>query len=145
MAEVHIIDIDGERWDIKDSPLTERVTTLEDIISVKGLPELDVTLKSGYSTTVIATNYHYSFGKIHFVSLEFKNLSGTNIGTYNKAVIASTNLRPKKRTAFFLFDFTNRAQMLCYFENNGTISIAKSYGVKSGNNDCYGELIFAEE
>lgn len=145
MAEVHIIDIDGERWDIKDSPLTERVTTLEDIISVKSLPELDVTLKSEYSTTIMASNYHYSFGKIHFVSLQFKNLSGTNIGTYNQAIIASTNLRPKKRTTFFLFDFTNRAQMLCNFLQDGTIAISKSYGVKSGNNDCYGELIFAEE
>ena len=29
MAEVHIVDIDGEQWDIKDLPLTERVTNLE--------------------------------------------------------------------------------------------------------------------
>lgn len=30
MAEVHIVDIDGEQWDIKDLPLTQRVTTLEE-------------------------------------------------------------------------------------------------------------------
>lgn len=30
MAEVHIIDIDGEQWDIKDLPLTQRVITLEE-------------------------------------------------------------------------------------------------------------------
>ena len=29
MAEVHIVDIDGEQWDIKDLPLTTRVATLE--------------------------------------------------------------------------------------------------------------------
>lgn len=29
MAEVHIVDIDGEQWDIKDLPLTERVAALE--------------------------------------------------------------------------------------------------------------------
>lgn len=29
MAEVHIVDIDGEQWDIKDLPLTDRVANLE--------------------------------------------------------------------------------------------------------------------
>lgn len=33
MAEVHIVDIDGEQWDIKDLPLTSRVAILEDKIS----------------------------------------------------------------------------------------------------------------
>ncbi len=33
MAEVHIVDIDGEQWDIKDLPLTERVAALETKIS----------------------------------------------------------------------------------------------------------------
>lgn len=33
MAEVHIVDIDGEQWDIKDLPLTTRVATLENKIS----------------------------------------------------------------------------------------------------------------
>lgn len=144
MAEVHIVDIDGERWDIKDSPLTKRVINLEDIISVKSLPSLELTMKSGYSTTIRASGHHYSFGKIHFVSLQFKNLSGPNIGTYNSAIIASTDLYPKARTTFFLYDFTGRAQMYCEFKENGTINIGKSYGVKPGNNDCYGELIFAE-
>lgn len=30
MAEVHIVDIDGEQWDIKDQPLTTRVAALEE-------------------------------------------------------------------------------------------------------------------
>lgn len=29
MTEVHIVDIDGEQWDIKDLPLTTRVENLE--------------------------------------------------------------------------------------------------------------------
>lgn len=33
MAEVHIVDIDGEQWDIKDLPLTERVANLETDVS----------------------------------------------------------------------------------------------------------------
>lgn len=33
MAEVHIVDIDGEQWDMKDLPLTARVSALETKIS----------------------------------------------------------------------------------------------------------------
>ena len=33
MAEVHIVDIDGEQWNIKDLPLTARVATLEEKVS----------------------------------------------------------------------------------------------------------------
>ena len=35
MAEVHIVDIDGEQWDIKDRPLTQRVANLETNIDTK--------------------------------------------------------------------------------------------------------------
>lgn len=30
MAEVHIVDIDGEQWDMKDLPLTQRVAAFEE-------------------------------------------------------------------------------------------------------------------
>lgn len=31
MAEIHIVDIDGEQWDIKDLPLTAKVGLLEEL------------------------------------------------------------------------------------------------------------------
>lgn len=39
MAEVHIVDIDGEQWNIKDLPLTQRVAILETATQ----EELDLT------------------------------------------------------------------------------------------------------
>lgn len=36
MAEVHIVDIDGEQWDMKDLPLTNKVAALENVT----IPEL---------------------------------------------------------------------------------------------------------
>lgn len=35
MPEVHIVDIDGEQWDIKDLPLTQRVAILEEKATLK--------------------------------------------------------------------------------------------------------------
>lgn len=34
MAEVHIVDIDGEQWDIKDLPLTQRVNALAERVHI---------------------------------------------------------------------------------------------------------------
>lgn len=144
MAEVHIVDIDGERWDIKDLSLTERVAVLEDAISVKMLPNVPINMASGYSTKVRSASNHYSVGKIHFISISFNGLQGNNIGTYNLAAIGQIDLRPAKQTDFFLFDYTNRVMMRCYLRIDGFIVISKSYGVKQGDNDCYGQLIFAE-
>lgn len=39
MAEVHIVDIDGERWDIKDLPLSEKVNLLGDELKIKAIGE----------------------------------------------------------------------------------------------------------
>lgn len=42
MAEVHIVDIDGEQWDIKDQSLTTRVAVLETLTN-KLQEETEVT------------------------------------------------------------------------------------------------------
>lgn len=144
MAEVHIVDIDGERWDIKDLQLTERVAALEDAISVKKLQSVYINMASGYSTKIRSAGNHYSVGKIHFISILFNGLRGDNIGTYNAAAIGQIDLRPAEQTEFFLFDYTSNRMMRCYLRIDGFIVVAKSYGVKQGDNDCYGQLIFAE-
>lgn len=145
MAEVHIVDIDGERWDIKDLPLTQHVATLEDAISVKKLPNVPITMASGYSTTTRSANFHYSVGKIHFITINLRDLRGNNIGTYNMAAIGQIDLRPVKQTDFFLVDYSSAKMMRCYLSIDGFIVVAKSYGVRQGSNDCYGQLIFAVE
>ena len=145
MAEVHIVDIDGERWDIKDLPLTARVATLEDIVSVKDLPGLKITMKNGYEASVYGVLNHYIFGKIHFLYFQFRDLKGSKIGSYDQIVIASVDLHPIKSTHFFLVDSVSRALMNCYLRPDGSINIGSSYGVRSGNNDCQGQLILAEK
>lgn len=39
MAEVHIVDIDGEQWDMKDLPLTEKVNLLGDNVKIRAIGE----------------------------------------------------------------------------------------------------------
>ena len=145
MTDVKIIDIDNEQWNIKDQEARNRITILEEAVSVKDLQDVAIKMKSGYTATTKDIYAHYSVGKIHFMTIRIDNLAGANIGTSVTANIGSINLYPKKETSFILNDYMNRAILRCYLFTDGTIAVGESVGVKSGSNSCYGELIFAEE
>ena len=144
MADVKIVDIDTSQWNIKDQEARNRITALEEAVSVKDLQDIKINMKSGYTATTKNIYAHYSVGKIHFMTLRIDNLAGANIGTSATANVASINLYPKKETSFILSDYMNRAILRCYLYTDGTIVVGESVGVTSGSNSCYGELIFAE-
>ena len=145
MADVKIIDIDNEQWNMKDQEARNKIAILEEAVSVKDLQNVVIKMKSGYTATTKDIYAHYSVGKIHFMTVRIDNLAGNNIGTGGTANIASINLYPKKETSFILNDYMNRAILRCFLFTDGTIAVGESVGVISGSNSCYGELIFAEE
>lgn len=145
MADVKIIDIDGERWNIKDESLTARVANLETTTSIKSLPDMELNLLPGYTVSEKRFINHYSAGKIHFITIQLSNLAGNNIGSSNSALIGSLNVYPKKETTFLLYDYRSKCILRCYIFTSGVIGIGESGGVTSGNNGIFGELIFAEE
>ena len=72
MAEVHIVDIDGEQWDMKDLPLTERVAALEtEIPKLKTVEKWEYTIPN-YGGRIVARRQ----GNVDSVI-------GTNIGDGN--------------------------------------------------------------
>lgn len=144
MAEVHIVDIDGEQWDIKDSPLTARVATLEDKVSTKDEQDIVINMLPGYTASVNHIFNHYSVNKIHFMTVRISNLKGADIGTAATIYLGSTNMRPKKDTSFILCDYIHNVALRCFLNIDGKIAIGGSEGVTSGNNLLIGELIFAE-
>ena len=144
MADASIIDIGGVQWNIKDKDARDRITVMEDLLTVKVLPNLTVNRGAGYSWTSFQLYNHYSFGKIHFVYIRLQNISGSNIGTTNSAKIGLLNIKPVKETSFMMFDYINGRTMRCYLDIDGFFTIGESNGVSSGNNVCFGELIFAE-
>lgn len=145
MADVKIIDIDGEQWNIKDEPLTARVANLETTTSTKSLPDIELNLSSGYTVSSKSLVNHYSVGKIHFVTVHLNDLKGNNIGTNDSAFIGSINIHPKKETTFLLYEYKSRCLLRCYISPSGVIGVGESGGVTSGDNGIFGELIFAEE
>lgn len=144
MADASIIDIGGVQWNVKDREARDKITVIEDILTVKDLPDLTYSKSPGYNYTSFRLYNHYSFGKIHFVYIRLQNISGSGIGSTISAKIALLNIKPKKETSFILFDYVNGKSMRCYLDVEGYFYIGESNGVSSGNNVCFGELIFAE-
>ena len=144
MAEVSLIDIDGLQWSMKDQTARDKITNLEENNITKDLPDIHITLREGYEAQQIAIAEHYSYGKIHFALIRLSNIKGNYIGTNTTAFIASLNIYPKKRTTFLMYDYKNKAVLHCFIEPDGTIAIGESSGLVPDNNDCFGEIIFAE-
>lgn len=144
MADVKIIDIDNEQWNIKDQEARTRITTLEENVSTQDLQDAQITLKDGYTCKSMGIGNHYKVGKIHFASIQINNLSGKWVGTDGTIQIAYTNLIPKKRTLFITRDAVAPATVRCSLETDGSIYLRESNGINNGANMISGEIIFAE-
>ena len=144
MEVVNTLDIDGFQWEMQDVEARGKIAVIEDILTVKNLPNLTINRDAGYSWSELNLYNHYSFGKIHFVYIRLENISGKNIGSTISAKIGLLNIKPIKETSFMLFDYVNGRVMRCYLDIEGFFYIGESNGVSSGNNICFGELIFAE-
>ena len=144
MADVKIVDIDNEQWNMKDQEARNRIANLEKLFVTEDLPDVEINLKEGYTAMEVKGYAHYKIGKIHFVTFLIRELAGKEIGTGNTSYVAITNLRPKKETSFIMNDYKNKAMLRCYVNTDGTLAVAESMGSVSGSNTSYGELIFAE-
>lgn len=144
MADVKIVDIDGEQWNIKDQDAREKVAIIEKNISTQGLPDGQVTLENGYTCKSIKILSHYKAGNIHFAMIRIHDLSGEGIGSTNQIKIASTNLKPKSGTSFILRDYRAPATARGVITANGDLCLEESNGIKNGYNVMLGEIIFAE-
>lgn len=144
MALVKIVDIDGVQWEMKDQAARNKITDIEKNISTEGLPDITINLSKDYIADLFLIRNHYKAGKIHFIDINIKNIKGLNLGTDQTAIIGSINLHPAKETSFILVDCFAPAVLRCFLSTDGSFSIGESKGLVSGDNNIYGELIFAE-
>lgn len=144
MADVKIVDIDGEQWNMKDQDARDSIKTLEDSLSTKDLPDAQIIMKNGYTCKSIQIANRYKVGKINFAAIRIENLSGKGVGGTTTIHIASTSLIPKKLTTFIVRDSETSVTARCNLEQDGGISVKESNGIKDGSNVIVGEIIFAE-
>lgn len=144
MAEVKTIDIDGVQWEMKDQTARNKITDIEKNISTEDLPDVQVTLESGYTCRSITMQNHYKAGKIHFVEIVINDISGDNVGTLTTIKIAKSNLIAKKTTSCILRDYIAAITIRGSIDQNGYIYLEETNGINQGNNAIRGEIIFAE-
>ena len=144
MADVKIVDIDGSQWSMKDQVARDKIAELEKNVIAQDLEDINIEMNVGFTATIANMSFHYKVGKIHFMRVELRNISGGNIGTTQTVRIGVINIHPKKETSFILYDYENSAVLRCHLAPDGTVGIGESKGVVQGNNICLGELIFAE-
>ena len=144
MADVSKIDIDGIQWDIKDQNARDRIAELEKSLIAQDLEDINIELKPNYTATTANMKFHYKVGKIHFMRVELRNISGGTIGATETNIIGNINIYPKNETSFLLLDYESNEILRCSVNVNGEVGIGESKGVIQGKNVCLGELIFAE-
>lgn len=144
MAEVKIIDIDGEQWNIKDQDARTKIATIEEDISSQDLQDIQVTMRNGYTCKSIVISDHYKVGKIHFATIRIDDLSGDLIGTGGTAHMAVMNLKAKKSTSFIAREYVAQATVRCSIGIDGSLRLDESNGINNGRNMIIGEIIFAE-
>ena len=144
MEVVNTLDIDGTQWEMQDVEARNRIAELEKSLVTQSLEDINIKLNPGYTAVYADMMFHYKIGKIHFMKVELKNISGNNIGTNVTAHIGSINIFPKKETTFILYDYISNVVLRCQLNSDGTVYIGESKGVVQGSNICLGELIFAE-
>lgn len=144
MADVKIIDIDGEQWNIKDQDARKRIATIEENISTQDVLDGRITMNNGYTCKSVQIITHYKVGKIHFVFIRIEDLSGAGIGGTDTVFVASTNLIPKRSTTFIARDYRKNATARFSLGEDGTLSLGESNGISNGYNVLMGEVIFAE-
>lgn len=144
MALVKIVDIDGVQWEMKDQTARDKITDIEKKISTESLPDIKITLESGYTCKSITATNHYKIGKIHFTSVRIEDLSGNGIGTTSSTKIAVLNINAIKQTSFILRDYRAPTTARGFIDTDGSLWLGESNGIAQNNNTILGELIFAE-
>lgn len=141
MAEVHIVDIDGEQWDIKDMPLNKRVEILEQLLTVETKENEVITLEPGFSAPIKRIINIVQFGNIVQCNFSIINLTGNGIGSNTSVKFGNCSLKGKSSHDFILRDDISGNTVSLSIASNGDIYLTKSAGITSGRNTLRGSIM----
>lgn len=138
MAEVHIIDIDGEQWDIKDMPLTRRVAILEQLLTTETKETETIELSTGVTARSNRIESIVQFGKILQCNFVITNIAAPGIGTTSDTKIGNCSIKPVDSHTCILRDYISGNTIRLAITKNGDIYFSESNGITSGSNAIRG-------
>lgn len=117
MAEVHIVDIDGEQWDIKDSPLTSRVAALETKTTVEIVRKID---EEAFKMNLVKINGE-KFLQLHITGYYWSGFIGGIVANFVQDFGMTDDIRCV--VCMDTLDNVGRITGVLVIGKNGTISI----------------------
>ena len=134
MADVKIVDIDSEQWNMKDQNARDRLTILEEKQNATNGENINVSLASGvYASNIQFTN-HVKLGKLHYALLDISNLNASFVGTTTSGNIGTTNIRPFTTFYAISVDYKTGVPIRIGINQDGKLTHGESYGMNKGNN-----------
>lgn len=140
MAEVHIVDIDGEQWDIKDLPLTTKVALLEQLLTTETKETETIELNTGVTAYLHRIENIVQFGKILQCNIVITNITGSGIGTTSGIKIGNCSIKPVDLHTCILRDYISGNTIRFTITKSGSIYFSESNGITSGSNAIRGSV-----
>ena len=144
MADVKIVDIDNEQWNMKDQEARNRIATLEESLTVKDIGEIAITLKEGYTATEANILSISKYGKLNIGGLSITNLAGNNIGTTISTPIGNINRNIGNSVSAVFIEYISQKPVRVSIQKNGVVVISESGGITSGSNAIRGQVIWLD-
>ena len=144
MQDVKIIDIDNVQWNIKDQEARNKITTLEESLTVKDIGEIAITLKEGYTATEANILSISKYGKLNIGGLSITNLAGNNIGTTISTPIGNINRNIGNSVSAVFIEYISQKPVRVSIQKNGVVVISESGGITPGSNAIRGQVIWLD-
>ena len=134
MADASIIDIGGTQWNIKDREARNDIEVLKQLMTVKEMPKIEITLNDGYSATTKEIRNIQKYGKLYMGLMFIDDLSGVNIGTNDVASFGKTNISLVMATYAIGIEYLSSKPVRSVISRTGALALQESQGVTAGNN-----------
>lgn len=134
MEVVNTLDIDGSQWELQDVEARNKIATIEDFLTPKKMPKIEITLNNGYSATNKEISNIQKYGKLYMGLLFIDNLTGSDIGTNNIANFGKVNISLNRIVFAVGIEYVSSSPVRASFTETGTLAFYESKGVIPGNN-----------
>lgn len=144
MADVKIVDIDNEQWNMKDQEARNRIAEIEQLLKTETVNDIPINLNSGNSANEARITSIQKYGKIYIGLLIIENLNANNIGTLNRVNVGTVNINVLNNTYSLGFDYHSGKTVRIRIAPEKTFSIEESDGVANGKNGIRAQITWIE-
>lgn len=144
MADVKIVDIDNEQWNIKDQEARNRIAEIEQLLKTETVGEILINLNSGNSANEARITSIQKYGKIYIGLIIIENLNANNIGTLSRVNVGKVNINVLNDTYSLGFDYHSGKTVRIRVDPEKNFYIEESNGISNGNNGIRAQITWIE-